>query len=123
MGVEFSESEVDVTIKLDSGADYVHNFTLFHKIIPAESKFTVGTAKVELKLKKHTAGKWDTLEGSGDADVSATPLASVPDQALQPASKKVYSGSSKDWDSVESDLKKQEEDEKPEGEEALNRLF
>jgi len=74
-------------------------------------------------MKKHTAGKWDSLEGSGDADVTATKLASVPDEALQPASKKVYSGSSKDWDQVESNLKKAEEDEKPEGEEALNKLF
>merc|ERR1719375_770901 len=38
-------------------------------------------------------------------------------------SKKVYSGSSKDWDAIESDLKKKEEEEKPEGEEALNKLF
>merc|ERR1719375_97624 len=38
-------------------------------------------------------------------------------------SKKVYSGSSKDWDAIESDLKKKEEEEKPEGEEALQKLF
>eukprot|EP00322_Chrysochromulina_rotalis_P023429 CAMPEP_0115855812 /NCGR_PEP_ID=MMETSP0287-20121206/14733_1 /TAXON_ID=412157 /ORGANISM="Chrysochromulina rotalis, Strain UIO044" /LENGTH=358 /DNA_ID=CAMNT_0003309973 /DNA_START=17 /DNA_END=1093 /DNA_ORIENTATION=+ len=123
VSVNFSETEVDVTIKLDGGAEYVHCFTLFHKIKPAESTFTVGTAKVEIKLKKHTAGKWDALEGTGEADVSATALNSVPAEALQPASKKVYSGSSKDWDEVESKLKKEEEEEKPEGEEALNKLF
>ena len=38
------------------------------------------------------------------------------------ASSQVYSGSSKDWDKVDSDLKKAEEEEKPEGEEALNKL-
>eukprot|EP00325_Prymnesiales_sp_UTEX-LB-985_P001826 CAMPEP_0174695938 /NCGR_PEP_ID=MMETSP1094-20130205/2210_1 /TAXON_ID=156173 /ORGANISM="Chrysochromulina brevifilum, Strain UTEX LB 985" /LENGTH=355 /DNA_ID=CAMNT_0015892581 /DNA_START=40 /DNA_END=1104 /DNA_ORIENTATION=+ len=123
VSVEFSESEVDVTIKLEGGSDYVHSFTLFHKIKPAESTYTVGTAKIELKLKKHTPGKWESLEGSGDADVTVSSLASVPDEALQPASKKVYSGSSKDWDRVESEMKKAEEDEKPEGEEALNKLF
>ena len=46
----------------------------------------------------------------------------MPDADAAP-SKKVYSGSSKDWDKVDSDLKRAEEEEKPEGEEALNKLF
>jgi len=46
----------------------------------------------------------------------------VPDPNAAP-SKSVYSGSKKNWDEVESDLKKKEEEEKPEGEEALNKLF
>lgn len=32
-------------------------------------------------------------------------------------------GSKKNWDAIDSDLKKKEEEEKPEGEEALNKLF
>ena len=54
--------------------------------------------------------------------MTASSLATVPDATVAP-SKKVYSGSSKDWDSIESGLKKEEEEEKPEGEEALNKLF
>jgi len=128
VSVDFSESEVDVSIKLDNGAEYSYSFSLFHKVVPSQCKFSVGTAKVELKLKKHTPGKWDTLEGTGEANVTATSLNNVEpvsevDDALKPASKKVYSGSSKDWDKVETTLKKEEEDEKPEGEEALNKLF
>ncbi|KOO24709.1 suppressor of g2 allele of skp1-like protein [Chrysochromulina tobinii] len=124
--VDFHEAEVDVSIKLESGAEYIHTFSLFHKIVPEQSKYSVGASKIELKLKKHTMGKWETLEGSGDAEVIAGALNAEPavaDEALKPASKKVYSGSSKDWDAVESKLKKEEEDEKPEGEEALNKLF
>jgi len=121
VSVDFSESEVDVTIKLEGAAEYVQSFTLFHKIKPAECKYSVSAAKVELKLQKHTAGKWETLEGSGEADVTATQMSSLPEEAAP--SKKVYSGSSKDWDSVETALKKEEEEEKPEGEEALNKLF
>jgi len=126
VSVDFNEGEVNISIKLESGAEYVHSFTLFHKIVPAECKYSVGTAKVELKLRKHTPGKWEALEGTGDAVVTASalnPEPSVIDEAMKPASKKVYSGSSKDWDAVESKLKKDEEDEKPEGEEALNKLF
>ena len=108
VSIDFAEAEVDATIKLDSGAEFVHCFNLFHKIVPTQSSYSVSTAKIELKLKKHTAGKWDALEGSGDANVSAVALNAVPDTALQPASKKVYSGSSKDWDSIETRLKKEE---------------
>ena len=49
--------------------------------------------------------------------------ASASDAGGEAPSKKVYSGSSKDWSAVEADLKKKEEEEKPEGEEALNKLF
>ena len=123
VSVEFSETEMDVTIKLESGSEYAHSFTLFHKVVPAQCKFSVSPAKVEVKLAKVVAGKWEALEGSGDADVAATALNAVPDEAEVKPSKKVYSGSKKDWDSIESGLKKEEEEEKPEGEEALNKLF
>ena len=170
---DFNEAKVDVTILLESSAEYQLNLSLFHKaslrtiahtrkirgegqgcvrcaaprrsmlcslpssllpplsflasqVVPSECKLTVGTAKVELKLKKAVAGKWESLEGTGEAEVqtmNAAPPAKPVDEALPAASKKVYSGSSKDWDAIESDLKKKEEDEKPEGEEALNKLF
>ena len=118
---DFSEGEVDVAIKLESGSEYCLSLSLFHKVLTAECKFTVSASKVELKMKKAVAGKWETLENDGTIDVSA-PLATM-DEATTGASKKVYSGSSKDWDKVDSDLKKAEEEEKPEGEEALNKLF
>lgn len=120
--VDFAEAEVDVAIKLESGSEYVLNLALFHKIVPADCKYSTATSKVELKLKKLTPGKWESLEGSGEADVSATPMTEV-DESTRTASKKVYSGSSKDWDAIDADLKKKEEEEKPEGEEALNKLF
>ena len=69
-------------------------------------KHAVSASKVEVKLKKRAPGKWEELEGSGEAEVqamnavaapSASSSSSVADEALKPASKKVYSGSSKDW--------------------------
>ena len=112
VSVDFSESEVDVTIQLDGGSEYLQTLTLFAKVVPSECKYSVGTAKIELKLRKHTPGKWESLEGSGDADVSVTQMKTV-DESLQTASKKVYSGSKKDWDAIDADLKKKEEEEKP----------
>jgi len=98
----------------------------WRQVVAAECKFSVGSSKVELKLKKLVPGKWETLEGTGEAEVqtmNAAPPAQPPDEATVVPSKKVYSGSSKDWDKIDADLKKKEEEEKPEGEEALNKLF
>merc|ERR550514_275253 len=65
--VDLKDAEVDVSIKLASAAEYQLGLSLFHKIVPAECKTSVGSAKVELKLKKLVPGKWDTLEGTGEA--------------------------------------------------------
>lgn len=124
--VDFSETEVDVCVTLESSAEYQLSLSLFHKVVAKECKFSVGSSKVELKLKKLVPGKWETLEGTGEAEVqtmNAAPPAQPPDEATVVPSKKVYSGSSKDWDKIDADLKKKEEEEKPEGEEALNKLF
>ena len=123
--VDFSEREVDVSILLEVGSEYVLNLSLFHKVMASECSYSVGGSKVEIKLKKMTPGKWETLEGTGEAEVQSMNAAPPPTEEgrQQAASKKVYSGSSKDWDKIDSDLKKAEEEEKPEGEDALNKLF
>lgn len=122
VSIDFGEREVAANIKLSSGSDYVLSLSLYHKVLPGECKFSVSPSKVEIKLKKAAAGKWESLEGDGGAELTAMEPAPVVDENAQ-ASKKVYSGSSKDWDKVDADLKKAEEEEKPEGEEALNKLF
>lgn len=43
---------------------------LFEEIVPAESTVSFYNTKVEVKLKKKSAGKWDALE----ADANAKPL-------------------------------------------------
>lgn len=45
--------------------------------------------------------------------------ASQPDRPAYPTSHQ----KKRDWNEIETDLKKKEDDEKPEGEEALNKLF
>jgi len=65
----------------------------------------------------HMAERLPNMAGEGELQV-----ASVVDASAAP-SKGVYSGSKKDWNNIETDLKRQEEEEKPEGEEALNKLF
>jgi len=128
--IDFGERSVDATIVLESSAEYQLSLSLFHKVIASECKFSVGTVKVELKLKKLVPGKWETLEGTGEAEVQSMNVAPPAPADVSEAgpstvapSKQVYSGSKKNWDEIETDLKKKEEEEKPEGEEALNKLF
>ena len=106
--VDFSETEVDVSIQLESSAEYCLCLGLFQKVVAKECKYSVSNAKVELKLKKQLPGKWESLEGTGDCEVqsmNAAPPVAISDADAAP-SKKVYSGSSKDWNSIEADLKK-----------------
>ena len=127
--VDFGDAACDVCIKLSGGSEYQLALSLFQKVVPAECKYSVGSVKVELKLKKLTPGKWEALEGNGDAEVlqmNATPApvpAAAEEEGRQGKPKSVYSGSTRNWDAIDSDLKQKEEEEKPEGEEALNKLF
>ena len=82
------------------------SLSLFHKVVPDECSYSVGTAKVEIKLKKQIPGKWESLEGSGEEAVQTMnappPPASstaVADPDAAPSSK-VYSGSSKNWNAI-----------------------
>ena len=109
-------------------------------MVPEQCKHSVGATKVELKLRKVSPVKWDTLEGSGcgaglvqtmiaeptaPAGPAAAAAAGASGDDAEPSKpkKSVYSGSARDWDRIDADLTKAEEEEKPEGEEALNKLF
>ncbi len=121
VSVDYGEASVDVAIGLGpSVVPYALRLGLFATVEASKCSHAVSPSKVELKLAKRVSGKWDALEGSGAGEITQT-LADVPSEPKP--SKKVYSGSARDWDNIEADLKKKEEEEKPEGEEALNKLF
>ena len=98
---------------MPSGAEYSLEFDLAQEIDPEGSIFNILSTKVEIKLKKAIVGlKWATLES----------------EAVKPAEEKSphYPSSSKkprDWDKLEKNVQKEEEDEKEEGDAALNKLF
>ncbi len=107
---------------------------LFDGVVPGDSSHKFFATKVELKLKKATEGlPWTDLVGGGsEAAASTTPagpmmmMQAVPvDVAAQsqPAKAPRPYASQKNWEQVEREITKELESEKPEGEQALNKLF
>lgn len=120
--VEFKKRALEVTIRLGGGKEFQHTLDpLYGEIDPAGSKHTLSATKVEVRLKKVAEGlQWKTLECA-----VGVPVAAVPAAALSQAPTPAYPSSKgkKDWDRLVHDIKKEEEEEKPEGDAALNKLF
>ncbi|KAJ3042114.1 Cochaperone protein [Rhizophlyctis rosea] len=108
---------LSLTAKLPSGSDYSLELDpLAHEIVPEESKHSVLSTKIEIKLKKKKEGiKWGALEGEETGPVSVVAGVNANDKPAYPSSARKKS----DWSSLE----KSTEEEKPEGEAALNALF
>ncbi|XP_015601424.1 protein SGT1 homolog [Cephus cinctus] len=122
--VSYGERTLSVSAKLPSGNDYSLELDLAHHIVPDQCSYKVVPSKIEVKLKKRDGLRWNVLEGN---PVIQDPVQPIPQEILQAGNKppKYPSSSkkSKDWDKVEKEIEKQEAEEKPEGEAALNALF
>ncbi|CAG8456053.1 13520_t:CDS:2 [Acaulospora colombiana] len=117
VNVYFADRSVSVTIKLPTGSDYSLELDpLAHEINPKESKYEVLSTKIEIKLKKAQVGiKWGVLEGEDSVFGS---ISTASGKLSYPSSAK----HAKNWDSLEKEIGG-EQDEKPEGDAALNSLF
>ncbi|XP_018561691.1 protein SGT1 homolog [Anoplophora glabripennis] len=120
--VNISESIVRIDITLPDFEAFTLSFSLSRKIVPDQSSYKLTPSKVEIKLKKLEGVQWDKLEGTsateGIKTIPKDPIPQLSGPPSYPTSKK-----GKDWSAVEKEIKKQEELEKPEGEEAINKLF
>ncbi|CAL8099676.1 unnamed protein product [Orchesella dallaii] len=106
--VEFGGENFRVRAKLPDGTDYEKEVHCARKIKPDNCSFKVMSAKIEIRLRKLEGGFWPALE----AEKSVT-------EEFKPS---YPSSSSKrhDWDKVEKEIKKQEEEEPDED---INSLF
>ncbi|XP_030892455.1 protein SGT1 homolog [Leptonychotes weddellii] len=117
VNVEFSEKELSALVKLSSGEDYNLQLRLLHPIIPEQSTFKVLSTKIEIKMKKTEAVRWEKLEGQGDVPKPKQFIADV--KNLYPSS----SHYTRNWDKLVGEIKEEEKNEKLEGDAALNKLF
>nr|XP_055164633.1 LOW QUALITY PROTEIN: protein SGT1 homolog [Nyctereutes procyonoides] len=113
VNVEFSEKELSALVKLPSGEDYNLKLRLLHPIIPEQSTFKVLSTKIEIKMKKTEAVRWEKLEGQGDVPKPKQFIADV--KNLYPSS----SHYTRNWDKLAGEVKEEEKNEKLEGDAAL----
>lgn len=93
---------------MSNNSEFQLEFTLFSDV--SAHKVSVFATKVEIYLEKKTRGlKWLSLEHK---ELTSAPV-SYPSSSKNP----------KNWDSIEKDIKKEESQTVPKGDEAVNELF
>jgi len=120
VSVDFGEQILSVVVNVPGEEPYHYQPRLFAKIVPEKCRFTVLSTKIEIRLFKAEAITWTSLEYS---DKKTVPLkintpASSAQRPTYPSSK-----SKVDWDKLEAEVKKEEKDEKLDGDAALNKFF
>ncbi|KAL3524333.1 hypothetical protein ACH5RR_017167 [Cinchona calisaya] len=119
VAVDFGEQILSVAINVPGEDEYTFQPRLFGKIIPAQCRYEVLSTKIEICLAKAEAIHWTSLEFSRDnAALQRINVSSGNQRPTYPSSK-----ATKDWDKLEAQVKKEEKDEKLDGDAALNKFF
>lgn len=120
--VDFGEQILSVSIDVPGEEAYHFQPRLFGKIIPAKCRYEVLITKVEIRLAKAEPIHWTSLEFSQGAvvpqRVNASSVTGSP-RPTYPSSKPTRV----DWDKLEAQMKKEEKEEKLDGDAALNKFF
>ncbi|XP_027773304.1 protein SGT1 homolog isoform X2 [Solanum pennellii] len=120
VSVDFGEQILSISIDIQGEAAYSFQPRLFGKIIPEKCKYEVMSTKIEIRLAKAESIHWKCLEYTGEIAVVQRPnVSSDRHKPSYPSSKMKC----KDWDKLEAQVKKEEKEEKLEGDAALNKFF
>ncbi|XP_073143589.1 protein SGT1 homolog [Henckelia pumila] len=119
--IDYGEQILSVTIEVPGEDAYHFRPRLFGKIVPAQCRYVVLSTKIEIRLTKAEAITWSSLEYSKDVVVAQKAIASPSgnQKPTYPSSKP----KGVDWDKLEAQVKKEEKDEKLDGDAALNKFF
>jgi len=131
--VSIEDKNLRISILDDAGMqEFVLNEGLHGEVDPAASRYEILRTKIEVILKKKVPGQqWASLDAAGNiptegaaatARVTATaPVATKAVEAQPPAY--AYAGKRVDWDALERQAKKEEDEEKVEGDDGAMSFF
>ncbi|KAJ6818378.1 protein SGT1-like protein [Iris pallida] len=121
VSVDFGEQTLRVVIDVPGEESYHFQRRLFGKIIVDKCRYVVLSTKIEIRLAKAEPITWTSLEFS-DKKIVPQKINTM----SAPNSQKPSYPSSKtktDWDKLEAEVKKEEKEEKLDGDAALLKLF
>ncbi|KAM9960952.1 hypothetical protein ACTFIW_010115 [Dictyostelium discoideum] len=111
--INLTSKSVNISFPLANGSEFLFEMDLFDPIVDKDSTIHYYSTKVEIKMKKSRAIKWDTLEFTDKSG----PVGLMDQISSSPAVPSPYA-SKKDWDKLPN-----EPEEKLEGDQALNKIF
>ncbi|KAL2516762.1 Protein SGT1B [Abeliophyllum distichum] len=117
--IDFGEQILSVTIDLPGDDVYHFQPRLFQKIVPDKCRYEVLSTKIEMRLAKAEPINWTSLEYVAEVVPQKINSPSESYRPTYPSSKP----RGVDWDKLEAEVKKEEKDEKLDGDAALNKFF
>ncbi|KAF5731786.1 Phosphatase-related [Tripterygium wilfordii] len=120
--IDYGEQILSINIEIPGEDAYYFQPRLFGKIIPDKCRFEVLATKIEIRLAKAEPIHWSSLEFTKESTVARkVDLSSVggSQRPTYPSSKPKHT----DWDKLEAEVKKEEKEEKLDGDAALNKFF
>ncbi|KAJ8773227.1 hypothetical protein K2173_028404 [Erythroxylum novogranatense] len=122
VSVDYGEQILSVNINVPGQEEYHFQPRLFGKIVPANCKFDVLSTKIEIRLAKAEPIHWTSLEYSKEPVVLQRAIVTSGTGSHRPT----YPSSKPkgiNWDKLEAQVKKEEKEEKLDGDAALNKFF
>lgn len=115
-------NRLTVAIRRAGRLEIVVDKRLYGSINVERSRYEIRKTKIEIVLSKAEAAIWPTLDGFASAELPVS-AANTPSSAVSSASIPKPYASGRDWNAVGTSIEKELEADKPEGEEALQKLF